>query len=443
MPATKRKTRPGETKLKQYRANLRMSTELLRALVRGKGWRIPIEGLYQHCWIVIAPLGAAYRRTLLRKTRVVAVVGSFGKTTTARAVRHVLGIRETFACNRNSWSFLPTHLLISKPSTRLLALEVGIDGPGQMTRYAKVLRPDIAVVTAVGSEHGRTLRSLENTRAEKAAMVAALPPSGLAVLNGDDPNVLWMKERTSARTLTVGLGEGNDLRAAEVRGGRLDGTEFVLDYRGVRTPMSTRLIGSHQLIAVLSAVAVGLEEGLALETVSQRIGAFEPTPGRLQVVRLDNGATLLRDDYKSSYETVVSALATLASLPAKRKVVVIGDVSEPPGSQGVVYRDIGARIAGVADICLVASNATASQRYQAGARHAGRLACAFRCCGRDPLDNTDALREILLPGDLVLIKGRDTQRLERIALGLQGRKISCGRAYCHVHALSCDECPLL
>ena len=420
-----------------------MSRVLLQALLRPKGWRFAAEGLLQYCWFLAAPAGAAYRKTLLRRTRVVAIVGSFGKTTTARAVRQVLGIRGTWADRRNSWSFVPANLLISKPSTKYLAVEVGIDGQGQMAKYARILRPDITVATSVGTEHRRNLKSLEITRAEKAAMVAALPPCGLAILNGDDPNVLWMKEQTRARTLLVGLHEGNDLRATAIQDGRLNGTEFYLEHQGRQTPFFTRLIGSHQLSAILSAIAVGLEEGIPLETIRESISELESTPGRLQVVTLDNGATLLRDDFKSGYETVVSALATLGSLPAQKKIVLMGDVSEPPGVQGAIYRDIGARIAEVADTCLVVANDTNRRKYQSGAKQAGRPSCSFLCYGRNVLDTMRALQAIIGPGDLVLIKGRDTQRLERIALGLQGRKIRCSRIYCGLHGIYCQDCPML
>jgi len=314
---------------------------------------------------------------------------------------------------------------------------------GQMARYAKILQPDITMVTSVGTEHGRSLKSLEITRAEKAAMVAALPASGLAILNGDDPNVVWMKDRTRARVLRVGLGKDNDLRATDIRGGRFDGTEFSVEYEGKRTPMFTRLIGSHQLNAVLFAAAVGIQEGISLDTIRERVAALEPTPGRLQALALANGATVLRDDFKSGYETVLSALNTLASLPAARKIVVIGDVSEPPAGQGIIYRDVGARIAEIADICLVVSHASGLQKYQSGARRAGRLSCSFRSHGPNTLDTVSALQEIIRPGDLVLIKGRDTQRLERICLALQGRQLRCDRTFCNLSPLSCQDCPAL
>ena len=108
-----------------------------------------------------------HRRTLARNTRVIAVAGSFGKSTTTRAITAALGLREHDAMLYNAWSWIAFALLRIRPGQRHAVIEVGISKPGQMKDYARTVGPDIAVMTSVGSEHHRSLGTLEVTRAEK------------------------------------------------------------------------------------------------------------------------------------------------------------------------------------------------------------------------------------------------------------------------------------
>ena len=190
----------------------------------------------------------------------------------------------------------------------------------------------------------------------------------------------------------------------------------------------------------LAATAVALAEGLELEHVLSRLAALPPTPGRLQPVSLVTGAVLLRDDFKSSLETIDAALNVLSEVPAKRKIVVLGEVSEPPGSQGPIYRRLGQRIAGIADRAIFLGGNF--QRYAAGARSGGLRESALSNAGRDVLRAVNLLCEDLTDGDVVLIKGRDTQRLDRIGLALSGKRVTCARVTCNAVG-RCEGCPEL
>ena len=157
------------------------------------------QGIAYRSWPLLSPLARMYRRTLVRDTRVIAVTGSFGKSTTARAIAAALDVTEHAWMLSNSWSWIAFALLRIRPGQRHAVIEVGISKPGQMKGYARTVGPDVAVVTAVGSEHHRSLGTLEVTRAEKSWLLQVLPASGAAVLNGDDPNVMWMKQKTASR----------------------------------------------------------------------------------------------------------------------------------------------------------------------------------------------------------------------------------------------------
>lgn len=403
-------------------------------------WQVA-RGVWFRCWPLVSVLAWLHRRTLARRTCLIAVVGSYGKTTTTRATLVALGLPLHRQNLWNAWSDVAAAVLRIRPWHRHAVIEVGIDGVGQMATYAALLRPDVVVVTSIGTEHGRSLGTIETTRHEKAAMVRALSRSGVAVLNGDDPNVVWMKSQTAARVIMFGLGESNDVRAAQVSLDWPHGTRFRLETANVTRAMHVPLLGETMLYTILAAIAVAEAAGLALDAVLPRLDRLPPTPGRLEPVALPNGAWLLRDDFKSGLETFGPALSVLADVPAGRRLAVLGAVTEPPGSQGPIYRDLGERFGRVTDsLVIIGGN---FQRYAAGARRSGHDAATLHDAGSSVARASALLQERLQPGDVVLIKGRHDQRLERIGLALQGHAVRCVLERCEVKVRSCAQCPML
>jgi UDP-N-acetylmuramyl pentapeptide synthase len=413
----------------------------LPALVQTSAGRSQLcDGLLFGLSPATSRLAALYRRTSLSDVHVVAVVGSFGKTTTARAITAALGktIHPNLALN--SPGQIPLALFRMRPGDGHGVIEVGINGRHQMVPRAKLIQPDIAVVTAVGTDHNRSLKTLDVTRDEKANMVRALPSSGVAVLNGDDSNVTWMAGQTRARIVTYGFGESNHVRAT---GYRLDwphGSRFRLHAAGEEREVNIRLLGRHQVYAALAAVAVATAEGLSLDEVLPRLVDLQPTPGRLFVKPLENGITLLCDDMKSSLETIHAALDVLAEIPAERRVVVLGSISEPVGSQARQYRALGARIAAIAQLAVFLGG---DRQYRKRLAGEGMPATAAYDAGDDVLRAVEILRGVLRPGDVVLIKGRFSQRLARVALALEGRPVRCNLTQCNATSLYCSDCGML
>jgi UDP-N-acetylmuramyl pentapeptide synthase len=393
-------------------------------------------------WPLFAGLAGAYRTTALYRTRIVAVTGSYGKSTTWRATRAALGLPDEPPSMWTYKSRLALGVLKLAPGSDRAVFEVAIDGRGQMSQQARLLRPQSTVVTSIGHEHRLSFGTLETTRDEKANLVRVLPPSGLAVLNGDDPNVRWMAGQTRARTVSYGLEPDNDIRATDVKLDWPRGTRFTLHLDGQQRAVQVRLIGRHQVNAILAALAVARNERVDLEQALDRLAQLEPTEGRLQPVPLANGAWLLRDEYKGGLETAESALDVLAQIPALRRQVLIGDLSELPGSQGPIYRRLGERLAGIADRVVTVGGS--GRRYAAGYRRAGGNMRRFLDAGRDVHRGAALLAEDLRPGDVVLIKGRSSLRLERAALILMERTVGCHLTECEMfQVLRCGRCPML
>ncbi|MCP5113596.1 MAG: hypothetical protein GY953_22415, partial [bacterium] len=230
-----------------------------------------MSGVLHRAWPVTSRLAVLYRRTIARRTSIITIVGSYGKTTTARSIDAALGEQARFSRHGNHKKGVVNAILSLRRADRWLVMEVGIDDKGQMGPMARTSRPDVTVVTSIGTEHLRSLGTIETTRTEKADMVRALRPSGHAVLNGDDPNVRWMAGQTRAKIVTYGMGEDNDVRATDVQFDWPNGMCFRLHTRGETRDLRTRLIGRHMVYPVLAAVAVALTQGCSLDEFVPRL----------------------------------------------------------------------------------------------------------------------------------------------------------------------------
>lgn len=399
--------------------------------------------IFRQCWPILSWAAENYRRSLVKKCHVVAVVGTFGKSTASRCIAAALGRDPERVSQWNTKSFLAREILRIRPNDRHRVIEVAIGGPGEMAPYAKMIRPDITVVMSIGSEHHDRLGSLERTRAEKYEMVRILPETGIAVLNGDDPYVGWMEEKTHARVIRFGLGERNVVRASNIILDWPPGTRFTLHVADETYDMKVRLVGRPMVYSILAGVAVAHAEGRTLPEVLPAMESLRPTRGRLQPIGLPNGAWIIRDDCKSTLETVDAALDVFSDIDAGNKIAVFGEIYDPPGSPDVIYERVGERLAEVSSRIILIGDEASRQHYEAGIRRKGFPDESLVCVNGDITEAIEVLKRCLGPGDVALIKGSHRQRLERISLSMSGRVVKCLLPYCNVKTSRCDHCSLL
>jgi len=399
------------------------------------------DGIQNVFWPLFYRVAWIYRILTRRFTRQVAVVGSIGKTTCSRATSSVLGQLTYRKYYRNFRTPAARRILEVPPWQKYAVTEIGIDGPGQMEKFARMVKPHTVIVTAIASEHNRSLKTLETTRFEKSKMLWNLPKDGVAILNGDDPNVMWMRNHTDARVETYGFDESCDYRASNYQLEWPDGSSFDVVCPARIQHIKSKLIGRHMVYPMLAAMAFADNAGISPGRALSSLESLQPTSGRLETVRLPGGAYLIRDEFKSSLETIHSALDVLDEVPAGKRGIILGDISEPPGSQGPLYREIGARIAGMADWAVFYGGKKSD--YASGARAAGMPAEVIEKSDGELVSLAEKISRRVKPGDVVLIKGRSNQKLERISLAVMGRTVKCDLRVCKARTYRCESCPML
>lgn len=372
----------------------------------------------------------------------IAVSGSRGKTTTNELLADILATRSKTVRTpggSNGRFGIPQTILSITPATQFAVVEVGVDSPGIMWKAAVVVQPDVVVLTSVEREHTECFSTLEVTAKEKERLLASLSPTGVAVLNKDDRRVSAMADRTRARVVAYGQATGSDLRAHDVRATWPERLRFSVTSNGSSYQVETRLVGEHWVTSVLAALAASQVCGFTLAEAVSVVSKCEPFPGRLQPVALPSGATMLRDEYNGSMGTLAAALTVMESARAPRKITVLSDFTDDPRSAGERLRDIGRRVAKFADMAIfVGENA---EFGAAGAREAGSGACQAAAFGAVS-ECVSFLGEQLRDGDLVLLKGRNSDHLSRIYWALADGPVTCLATTCPRRFL-CDVCPEL
>jgi UDP-N-acetylmuramoyl-tripeptide--D-alanyl-D-alanine ligase len=364
---------------------------------------------------------AAYWRGRLQP-RVIGVTGSVGKTTTKELIAAVLSTRYRTLKSEGNYQHevgLPLMLLKLTEAHERAVLEMGFDHPGEIKFLAELARPHVGVVNNVYAIHLERAGSIEAIARGKAELVEALPPApeGVAVLNADDPLVLAMRDRTRARVMTYGLDPQADVWADNLESAGLDGVRFHLHFRHETLHVRVPLLGRHSVHTALRAAAVGLVEGLSWQEILDGLNAVGATQLRLVAVTGPEGSVILDDTYSASPESVIAALNLLNELEGRR-VAVLGDMLELGSREEVGHRLVGRRARDVADLLVTVgprAHLIADEAREAGLPAEAVVELA------DSQAAIDFLRQTIRRGDVVLLKGSQGVRLDRVVPALEVR----------------------
>jgi UDP-N-acetylmuramoyl-tripeptide--D-alanyl-D-alanine ligase len=366
----------------------------------------------------LAALGAVAAAWRLRfDLVVVGITGSIAKTSTKEAIAAVLAAtRPTLKSegNQNNEIGLPLTLLKLGSEHRAAVLEMGMYVGGEIADLAAMARPSIGVVTAVQAVHLERIGSLQAIEAAKGELLEALPPSGVAILNADDPIVTRMDRRTVARAVRYGFAEGADVQATDVASAGTRGMRFRL-----RTPAGARevtipVLGRLSVHNAAAGAAVGLAAGIDLDTIVAALGQGWSAPHRVELVAL-RGMTVIDDSYNASPGSVTAALELLAELPG-RHVAVLGEMLELGEAHEDGHYAVGEAASTVAELLVVVGQDAAA--IVAGALDAGMDPTKVQVA-RDAEQALDVVRPRLRDGDTVLVKASRGIGLDRLVDALR------------------------
>lgn len=284
-------------------------------------------------------------------TRIIAVTGSSAKSTVALLLAHILNEvgKPHVQVFRNSL-FGTAKTLHSLPrDADWCVMEIGLAAPGQVERMARLVRPHIGIVTAIGLDHYKSFRSRENIAEDKGALVEQVQPGGFVVLNSDDEHVMSMAPRTKERIVTFGQNQAADYKVQKISSGLPNRLSLALQTPKGYLELQTRFAAAHHYLAVTAAVSCALELGIEPEVVRQQVENFEPLWDRCQPLEIPGGPTLLIDTFKAPAYSFGLALDTLDSAQYSKKRVVIGQISDYPGNSKRAVRKVKKLAEAVAD----------------------------------------------------------------------------------------------
>jgi UDP-N-acetylmuramoyl-tripeptide--D-alanyl-D-alanine ligase len=366
-------------------------------------------------------LAAAYRKSL-EGTKVIAVVGSNGKTTTVRLIDAVLtgALRGTASIKSyNNDIGVPLTILGARPGDGYLICEVGTNSPSEIAKLSEVVAPDIAVIVSIGREHLEKLGSLAGVAREEASVLEFVRRGGAGIYNADAPHLAeTIAAMPTKPNALIGFGRSP---AANVRvieeSQNLSGLSFTLnDKASFRLP----LLGRHNAVNAAAAVAVGRRLGLSDAHIATGLLAVRGAEMRLEQSEI-GGIRLINDAYNANPDSMRAALETLAEVgkSARRRVVVLGDMLELGEHTRAEHAEMGLLLSKRRDLDLMVLVGP-SMRWAAEALGSKAAAKVVRV---DDLDSTHAPRiaAMLNPGDVVLLKGSRRMRLERLAAAIRDR----------------------
>ncbi len=341
---------------------------------------------------------------------VVGITGSNGKTSTKDFTAAVLKTRfETIktAGNLNNHIGVPLSVLAASSKDQAAVWEVGMNHPGEIAPLAALIQPRCAIITNIGVAHIEYMKTRDAIALEKGMLAEAVPSTGTVILNNEDDKTDSIAARCQAKIMKVGL-NGGDLYASDITS-TAEGSTFTINYQGSKYPASITVPGNHMVRNALLALAAGIECGVPLESGIKGLSRAELTGGRLEKKSL-RGILFLDDSYNANPDSMEAALQTLRDMPgAGRRIAVLGKMGELGDYAQEGYQRTGTAAGKLADILVTVGSETSG------------ISCAARAAGLSRIHETSdtasaarMLSQLAKPGDIVLLKGSRSARMETI-----------------------------
>ena len=348
------------------------------------------------CEQALKDLAEHYRKAL--DIKVVGITGSVGKTSTKEMIASVLSQKYSVlktAGNFNNEIGLPLTIFNIREEHEIAVLEMGINHFGEMSRLAKVARPDICVITNIGLCHLENLGDRDGILKAKTEMFTYKQPNAKIILNGDDDKLITVKEWEDYRPLYFGVEAHGDAYADEIRSLSLRGVFCKLHLGDDAIPVTIPIPGQHMVYNALAGALVGRELGLTCEEIKAGIESLIPVSGRNNLIETED-LLIIDDCYNANPVSTKASLDVLATADS-RQVAILGDMFELGENERTLHYDVGA-YAAEKKIDVVICIGALSEETAKGASAAKVLHF------KDKVEFFAVAKECLQKGDTVLVK---------------------------------------
>lgn len=398
--------------------------------------------------------------------KVIGITGSVGKTSTKEAIFTVLASH--YKTRRNDKNYnneigLPLTVIGTETGgdsvlgwvkvvlkwtgvviapvkyPEVLVLEMAADRIGDIKYLSDMMKPHIGVITDISGSHMEYFKSLEQITKEKGDLVKALGEKGVAILNIDNPQIKKLKNQIKAKVTTFGFSEEADVQATDVlynysqnenNGSKeLKGLSFKLNYKGTSIPMRlNHILAEHNIYAALAGVAVGIEMGLNLVEIGTALENFTLPYGRMNLIRGMKNTVIIDDTYNSSPVSAKAALKVLGDIKVPRKIAVLGDMLELGPNNESGHREVAKKFLEInGDIYM----AVGKRMQFAVSELKKRNTSPERIMSfKSPMEAAKKLKEIMREGDLILIKGSQGMRMEKIVEDIMAEPLLAKKLLC-------------
>lgn len=345
----------------------------------------------------------------------IGVTGSVGKTICVTACSAVLSQKyKTLTTQPHPVPGvnIPSTILKLNPSFKKAVLEMGVENIGEMDSHLSLVKPKIVILTRVSRVHCEALGDVDEILQEIGKLVASLDQDGVVILNWHDSSSKKLAENCKGSVMYYGMDPQNcTIWAGNIKIENF-ATTFELNFGVERVKVNFKLLGLHQVYPVLAAALLGVVCDIPLTKIKLALESIEATEHQLQAVFGPNGSVLLDDSYNSSQDALDSAIDTLLAVPARRRVIVLGEMKGLGNYAEKLYRSFAQRIyKEKLDWVFLGQGDTQI------------IACELRSLGfweeklESNLQNSQLVSKLLQTlgkGDVCLIAGSKTLRLDEV-----------------------------
>ena len=357
--------------------------------------------------------------------KICGITGSVGKTTTKEILAALLGAKYRVLKsegNFNNEYGLPLTLFRLEDAHDVAVLEMGMSFPGELKRLAAIAQPDVAIETRVAPAHLLNFTSVEEIALAKRELIEGLRgPASVAVLNADDARVAAMATVAPGRVVFYGLEKPAEFAAEEIEDRGALGSSFTMVHRGKKTRLELPLPGRHVVSNALAALAAADVWNIGVAEAQSVFRSLRTPAMRGELVRFTNGFALINDSYNSSPVALQAMIGLLAATPGyERRILAAGEMRELGRTSPQLHREGGAFAAKTGKIDFVIGVQGDAAQIVEGAVAGGVPPERTRFFAT-PAEASAFLVGLVQPGDLLLVKGSRSVKMERVVEELLGR----------------------